>query len=297
MEIKETASGILFNIDEHFDPVKIFECGQAFRWVKNKDGYTGVVSGKVLKLKNKDDGYELQNTCMDEFNALWKNYFDIERDYAQINNELSKDEVIKRAVDFGLGIRILNQDFWETLISFIISANNNIPRIKGIIERLSLTYGRKIETDEGEHSAFPAPFDLANAGEGELLRCGCGYRARYIRKTAQMVESGEVSFERIKELSYTEALNLLLKCPGVGKKVADCVLLFSAGKTEAFPVDVWIRRAMERLYGFTGESESEIRRFAQERFGSLAGFAQQYLFYKEITNHQICPLDRTVPII
>jgi N-glycosylase/DNA lyase len=297
MEIREAASGILLRDVENFDPVKIFECGQAFRWIKGKEGYTGVVSGKVLKLKSKDGGYELQNTCMDEFNTIWKRYFDLEREYDRINIELSKDEAIKEAIDFGSGIRILNQDFWETLISFIISANNNIPRIKGIIERLSLKYGKRIKTHEGEHYAFPTPIDLASAAEEELLRCGCGYRACYIKETAKMVESGEVSFKRLKDMSYMEALRLLLKCPGVGNKVADCVLLFSAGKTEAFPIDVWIKRAMGRLYGLDGKNEAEIRRFAQERFGSLAGFAQQYLFYREISKFQIRPIDRTVPNI
>lgn len=283
MEIKETTSGIFLKGDEHFDPEKIFECGQAFRWVKGRDGYTGVVSGRVLGLKSKVGGYELQNTCMDEFNALWKDYFDLERDYAKISVELSKDEAIKEVIHFGMGIRILNQDFWEMLISFIISANNNIPRIKGIIERLSITYGERIPSSEGYFYAFPVPLALSCAKEEDLLRCGCGYRARYIKKTAQMVASGEVSFERIKNMSYKEALNLLLKCPGVGDKVADCVLLFSAGKTEAFPVDVWMRRAMERHYGMNGTSDKEIRRLAQERFGKLSGFAQQYLFYQEIS--------------
>ena len=297
MEIRETASGILLKGVQHFDPVQIFECGQAFRWVKGRDGYTGIVSGRVLKLNSKDGGFELQDTRMDEFHSVWSNYFDMDRDYGAIKTALSKDEVIKESINFGSGIRILNQDFWETLISFIISANNNIPRIKGIIERLSLAYGERIETGEGEYYAFPEPVVLGRASEEDLLRCGCGYRARYIKKTAQMVESGEVSFERLKDMSYREALNLLLKCPGVGNKVADCVLLYSAGKTEAFPVDVWIKRAMERLYGLNEKNEAEIRRFAQERFGKLAGFAQQYLFYKEISNNQIRPIDRTVPII
>jgi len=283
MEIRETASGILLKDVVHFDPVQIFECGQSFRWVKCKDGYTGVVQGKLLKLKDIDGGFELQNTRMDEFHSVWSNYFDMDRDYGEIKTVLSEDEAIKESINFGSGIRILNQDFWETLISFIISANNNIPRIKDIIERLSLAYGERIETGEGEYYAFPKPVVLGRASEEDLLRCGCGYRARYIKKTAQMVESGEVSFERLKDMSYREALNLLLKCPGVGNKVADCVLLFSAGKTEAFPVDVWIKRAMERLYGLNEKNEAEIRRFAQERFGKLAGFAQQYLFYREIT--------------
>lgn len=283
MEIKETASGLFLKSIPHFDPVMIFECGQTFRWIRSKDIYTGVVGGKVLKLKETEGGFELSNTCIDEFRSVWSHYFDLERDYGRIKTELSKDEALKDAIEFGSGIRILKQDFWEALISFIISANNNIPRIKGIIERLSLTFGERIASSDGEHYAFPKPSALASAGEEELLRCGCGYRARYIKKTAQMVFSGEVSYDRIRGMTYEEALDLLLKCPGVGNKVADCVLLFSTGKYEAFPVDVWIKRAMERLFGLAGKNEAEIRRFAQKRFGSLAGFAQQYLFYHKIS--------------
>ena len=283
MEIRQTASGVSLKDIEHFNPIQIFECGQAFRWVKAKDGFVGVVRGRVLKLKGINGGFEIQNTSMDEFQSVWAQYFDINRDYGAIKTELSKDDAIKAAIVFGSGIRILNQDFWEMLISFIISANNNIPRIKGIIERLSFRYGERITSIEGEYYAFPDSLALSCATEEDLLRCGCGYRARYIKKTAQMVESGEVSFERIKDMSYREASNLLLKCPGVGPKVADCVLLFSACKTEAFPVDVWIKRGMEKLYGLNGKNDKEIKRFAQERFGKLAGFAQQYLFYKEIS--------------
>ena len=283
MEIRQTASGVFLKDIEHFDPIQIFECGQAFRWVKAKDGFLGVVRGRVLKLKEIDGGFELQNTCMEEFQSVWAQYFDIYRDYGAIKTELAKDDAIKAAIDFGSGIRILNQDFWEMLISFIISANNNIPRIKGIIERLSFRYGEKITSSEGESYAFPDSLALSCAAEEDLLRCGCGYRARYIKETAWMVEFGEVSFERIKDMSYREALNLLLKCPGVGHKVADCVLLFSAGKYEAFPLDVWIKRAMEKLYGLNGKNDVYIRGFAKERFGSLAGFAQQYLFYSEIS--------------
>ena len=282
MEIKQTASGVFLRDIEHFNPVQIFECGQAFRWIKAKDGYKGIVLGKVLKLKETDGGFELQNTCMDEFHSVWSHYFDLDRDYGAIKTELLKDEAIKEAVNFGSGIRILNQDFWETLISFIISANNNIPRIKGIIERLSLAYGEKIHSTEGEFYAFPDPLALSRAKEEDILRCGCGYRARYIKETARMVESGEVSFESIKDASYEASLDMLLKCLGVGRKVADCVLLFSVGKHEAFPVDVWIKRVMERLYRLNGKNESEIRSFAQKRFGSIAGFAQQYLFYHAI---------------
>jgi len=283
VEIRATASGIFVKNHAYFDPVKIFECGQAFRWFKGSDGYTGVVSGKVLKLNIKDEGFEIQNICMDEFDSFWAHYFDLDRDYGLIDFELSKHEIIKEAIDFGKGIRILNQNFWETLISFIISANNNIPRIKGIIERLSAKFGKKITADDMVYHAFPTPYDLAGADEEELLNCGCGYRARYIRKTAQMVVAEEITYEQIIGLSYTQALNLLLRCPGVGNKVADCVLLFSAGKTEAFPVDVWMKRSMERLYGLSGKSDKEIKCFAQDRFGKLSGFAQQYLFYNEIS--------------
>ena len=180
---------------------------------------------------------------------------------------------------YGWGMRILNQDPWETLISFIISANNNITRIKGIIERLSQKFGREICWEGKSYYTFPAPESLACASEEDLKACGCGYRGAYIKKTAAMVAEGLISPYKIRELSYEEGHKTLLSCMGVGDKVADCILLFSMEKPEAFPVDVWVKRVMEYFYIGSPVPIRQIKTIAAEKFGKYAGLAQQYLFY------------------
>lgn len=260
----------------------IFECGQAFRWNKEDSGsYTGVVGNKAVRAKyNEDDKVLiLENCTLEEYESHWKHYFDLDRDYARIKKELSADKVMKAAVRHGWGIRVLNQDPWETLISFIISANNNIKRIQTIIEKLSEHYGNEIEWEGKLYYTFPAPEALASAREEDLRACGCGYRGPYIKETARMVADGILSPYKIKKLPYEEAHKELLRFPGVGPKVADCILLFSMEKTEAFPVDVWLRRVMEYFYTDKPMPPKQIKLMAGERFGKHAGLAQQYLFY------------------
>jgi len=283
MEYKKTQNGILILKDKYLDLDKTLGCGQAFRWIKRGDSFIGVVEGEILEIEIVTEGYKLKDVSAEHFEIFWRNYFDLDRDYETVYKILLEDEMISTAVNKGLGIRILNQNFWEILISFILSANNNIPRIKKIIEKLSVTFGVIIEKEGNVYHAFPSAEALANASEEELLLCGCGYRASYVNKTAQLVLKGAVSIEKINAIDYSEAVKLLLTCPGVGPKVADCILLFSTGKTEAFPVDVWIRKAMERFFGLNEASDKDIKRLGQERYGKLAGFAQQYIFYNEIS--------------
>jgi len=261
----------------------IFECGQAFRWNPDDDsgGYVGVVGNRVVRADyyDKDHVLVLDNCTLEEFNTYWKHYFDLDRDYGKVKEELSSDNIMKQAVQYGWGIRVLNQDPWEILISFIISANNNIKRIKSIVEKLSGKYGKEICWQDRSYYTFPTPESLANTEEAELRECGCGYRAPYIQKTARMVADGLISPYQIKELPYQEAHKELLRCTGVGDKVADCILLYSMEKTEAFPVDVWVKRVMEYFYTDQEETAKKIKAIAKERFGKYAGLAQQYLFY------------------
>lgn len=280
MRFEESAKGITITDAEHFSPEHIFECGQAFRWEKIDGGYRGVVRDRVLELVNSVNGFTLLNVTRSEFDLSYKSYFDLDRDYSKIRSKLSKEMRLKEALFYGEGIRILRQDIFETLISFIISANNNIPRIKRIINALCRRYGNRIDFFEGEYYSFPEPQALSEAFEDDLLLCGCGYRARYIKETARMIMSKEIPLYQICEIPYSEALRYLLRCPGVGRKVADCVLLFSAGKSEAFPVDVWMKKSMTRIFGCS-DNEQKLRDFAAENFGNLAGFAQQYIFYYE----------------
>jgi len=263
----------------NFNPVHIFECGQAFRWNWDGKGYVGIVRDKPLRVVYDGSGVILENASIEDYELLWMEYFDLDRDYDYIKKEFSKDSIMREAMQYGWGIRILNQDPWETLVSFIISANNGISRIKRSIENISKRFGRIIYWNEREFYAFPDAENLAAAREDDLIECGVGYRAAYIIKTARMILDKEIKLDDIKNMEYKDALKEMLRFPGVGPKVADCVLLFSMGKGEAFPVDVWIQRIMQALYLGKEATPSQIREFARNKFGNLAGYAQQYLFY------------------
>ena len=191
---------------------------------------------------------------------------------------------MKEAISFGEGIRILNQDLWECIISFIISANNNIPRIKGIIERISKNYGRKIEFEGKEYYLFPTPEELSKASKEDLRALGTGFRDIRIYNTTKKIFEDKEYLSRIENLSSTDEMREeLLKLDGVGPKVADCILLFSLKRFDVFPIDVWVRRVMNDLYIHAQDEDKinkkEILKIANDKFGSLSGLAQQYLFY------------------
>ena len=272
---------IIKNIKD-FEPKHIFECGQAFRWYVGEDeSYIAIHHGRVLNVKKEGEDIILSNTNRSEFQNIWYNYFDLGTDYGEIKIELSKDPILEEAIKFGEGIRILNQEPFETIMSFIISANNQIPRIKKSIELISQNYGEPIGTYNGkEYFSFPNPETLANIDEKELEEKNkVGYRAKYIINTAKMINQKEVDMDQLPELSRTEAKDILMKLPGVGPKVSDCLLLFALNKNDAFPIDVWVKRVMEYFYLKEDTKLKDIGIYADEKFGSLAGFAQQYLFY------------------
>ena len=264
---------------KNFNPKHIFECGQAFRWYWDGQGYVGVVGDKVVRVLWERSTLTLENATYDDFNIVWLDYFDLNTDYGRIIEKLSRDPILVEAIRHGWGIRILNQDPWETLISFIISARNGIDRIKATVERISQKFGEKISWAGRDYYKFPSIDVLADADEDELRSCGCGYRGPYIKGTAQLIRSGEINLDALKYMDYEDAKEQLLACPGVGPKVADCILLFSLRKGQAFPVDVWIGRIMEELYSQEMKEFKDIREFAENRFGDIAGYAQQYLFY------------------
>ena len=213
-------------------------------------------------------------------------YFDLKRDYKKIKEELSKiDENMKTSIEYGKGIRILNQDLWETIISFIISANNNIPRIKGIIEKLSKKYGKELEFEGKKYYTFPTPKELENVTVEDYRSLRLGFRDIRLYETTKMILEKKVDLQELRKNPNTfEVREKLLTLSGVGPKVADCILLFSDLKRfEVFPIDVWVRRVMNDLYiknpDETKVSKKQIEKIANEKFGSLAGLAQQYLFY------------------
>lgn len=279
--IMEGNNKVIIEGIKDFDPVHIFECGQCFRWNKEEDNsFTGVAFERVLNVKSEDDKIILSNTNLEDFNNIWYNYFDLERDYGEMKEELSEDEILKEAVKFGSGIRILKQEPFETLISFIISANNAIPRIKSSIERLSKRYGKYIGEYNGkDYYAFPTAEALSKVDVEELKETKIGFRAKYVSSAAKRVYNGEADLNDIKTLDTDEAREKLMEFQGVGPKVSDCILLFAMEKYDAFPIDVWVKRIMEYFYLKEDTSMKKIQRYGEEKFKDLAGFAQQYLFY------------------
>ncbi len=255
----------IHNVD-NFDLEQTLDCGQAFRWNKiSDDTWQGVAFNRLLKLSFKNKVITLYNTSIDDYTSLWHNYFDLERDYNKIISIISADEVLKNAAAQNSGIRILQQDPWEALCSFIISQNNNIPRIKGIIERLCQNFGEEIVSG---FYTFPSADVLAKLKVENLAEIKSGFRAKYIIDGAQKYSSGQINLEIIKNSDIDTARNELMKIKGVGTKVADCTLLFGFGRIDALPKDVWIKRAISDY--FDGSFP--------ECALPYAGIAQQYLF-------------------
>lgn len=270
-----------------FELADIFDCGQCFRWNKQEDGsYTGVFKKNVINVQKQENTIIFKGICDGEIKEIVEDYFDLKRNYEEIKSKLSQiDENVKTSIEYGQGIRILNQDLWEMIISYIISANNNIPRIKGIIERLSKTYGQEIEWNGEKYYTFPTPEELKDVTVEDYRKLGTGFRDIRLYETVHMILDKKVNLEEMQNNSNTlEVREQLLTLSGVGPKVADCILLFSTLKRfEVFPIDVWVRRVMNELYikneDETKVNKKEIEKLAHAKFGNLAGIAQQYLFY------------------
>lgn len=279
---------ILKNV-KSFNLKHIFECGQCFRWNIEDDGsYTGIVGENVLNLKENQDNIIIKGIGKDNIIDVCRNYFDLETNYEKIKEKLSNiDNNLKTSIEYGNGIRILKQDVWEALISFIISANNNIPRIKGIIERISKKYGKEIKWNGNSYYTFPTPEELSKATVKDLRELGLGFRDTRVYQSTYMVKNNILDIYELEKIKDIEKLrDELLKFPGVGPKVADCIMLFSMKKFEVFPIDVWVKRVMTELYFNESEenitinpNNKKILEFAEKKFGKLAGLAQQYLFY------------------
>lgn len=280
MNIYQHKDEIIIKGIRDFDPTHTFMCGQCFRWEKEEDGsYTGVSHGRVINIRVEDGNIFIKNSNMEDVNNIWLNYLDLDRDYSQIKLRYENDIHLKKAMEFGSGIRILNQEVFECLISFIISTQNGIPRIKKIVSGLSQMYGKKIEFCEKTYYSFPTAEDMRGITEKDLESLKPGYRAAYIVDAVNKILSGEINLDKISQMNTDDARKELLKIKGVGPKVADCVLLFSCKKTDAFPIDVWVSRIMRNLYCGEETSINNIQKYARDNFGEFAGMAQQYLFY------------------
>ncbi len=278
---------------ENFDVSKIFDCGQCFRFNKlehsvHENEFSGIAYGRFISVGQDEDSVVIYNSNIDDYCNIWKNYLAIDVDYNNIAHDIlsrSENEALRCAVERGRGIRILHQEPWEAICSFIVSQNNNIPRIKKIIEAMSESCGDKIEIPEGMEQkvtdgtklySFPTPEALEAIGTDGLFALKTGFRAKYIYDAAYRAVHGDINYEEILASDNTaECVNELCKIKGVGPKVASCALLFGFAKYDAFPVDVWIKKVIAKYFAADGES------FEPDALGKYAGIAQQYLFYYE----------------
>lgn len=269
-----------------FDLIHIFECGQCFRWNKQEDdSYTGIIKNRVINIKKRENDYIFSSNQTTDLEKCITEYFDLTTNYEIIKEKLSKiDENMKTSIEYGNGIRILKQDIWECIISFIISANNNIPRIKKIIENISLKYGKKVIFKNKDYYLFPTPEELSKATVQDLRNLGLGFRDIRVYNTTKMILTKEIDIEKLINEKDTEKIKIeLLKLDGVGEKVADCILLFGFNRFDVFPIDVWVRRVMNELYIHNEDenkvNKKDIKNIAKEKFLGFEGLAQQYLFY------------------
>ena len=278
--ISENNNVIIKNIKD-FTLSQTLECGQCFRYDKISDEeYIIVAFNRMLHINQEKDSLIFHNTTEEEYENVWKQYFDIERDYGKIKEILKKnDENMTKAIALQGGIRILNQEFRETLISFIISQNQQIVRIRQIIAVLCEKYGEPVGEYKGKtYYSFPDTDVLADIPEEGYRECKAGFRAKYLFEAAKILKSGELDEKKLRQMTREEAGLKLTALKGVGKKVSDCTLLFGLGFREAFPVDVWVKRIMEELYFNKDVKKEQIQKFAGEKFGKYGGYAQQYLF-------------------
>lgn len=278
MTVTEKNGEVVVTGVTELDINQIFDCGQCFRFDPDPDGgISGVAFGKFIRFTQPDrETLCVHGATAGEFNAIWAPFLDLERDYGAYARQFSTDPTLSAAAKIAGGIRILRQDPWETLCSFIISQNNNIPRIKGLVARLSETYGDPIETPRGRVYSFPGAQALAAVSEEDIFALKTGFRAKYICDAARRVATGDVSLEAVAGMPTPEAEKELCRIKGVGPKVAACTLLFGFGRGDAFPVDVWVRRVLDEYYP-DGLDVAAL--------GDSAGIAQQYLFYYRRYEH------------
>ena len=282
MKLYEKDNLVILEDVENFDAKAIFTCGQAFRWYEEKNGsFTTVHLGRVLNVLNEDDKVIFKGTNLEEFNEIWIDYFDLNTDYQSIRKSLANNKILANAMEYGKGIRILNQNHFEMLISFIISANNMIPRIRKSIEVISMRYGKFICQDENrKYYSFPTVDELSKATVEELREFAkVGFRDKRIFDTVNMIKNENIDLDGFENLETDNLREELLRFSGVGNKVADCIMLFSYKRGEVFPVDVWIKRVMEELFIKEDTPVKKISKEADRIFGKYAGYAQQYLFY------------------
>lgn len=265
---------------DHFDLGQICDSGQCFRMKELQDGIYEVISrDRYLRLWQQE-GQTIFVCSQEEFDSYWKEYFDLQNDYGCYLEKINpRDTYLTQAADMAKGVRILKQDLWEMIVTFLISQQNNIKRIHRCIDMMCETYGKKCMAADGAvYYAFPEPEVLAPLADDALMTCNLGYRSKYVVRTARAVQSGEIDLEKIKEMTFPKAKEELLKCFGVGEKVADCICLFSLHDLDAFPVDTHIRQVLDAHYR---------RGFPNRRYKGFRGVMQQYIFYYELHKNKM----------
>lgn len=276
MIIKKLKNEIIVSNLDDFNIDHILLCGQIFRYRKTDFGYLVFSKDKIAKVYKEDDVCKIVSDDVDYFYS----YFDLDKDYSKIKTDLEKFKELEEPIKYGYGIRILKQDIFEAIISFIISANNNIKRIQGIVERISEKFGKKL----GDFYAFPTIDELSLADENFFKSVGAGYRAPYLVNVIKQLKTEEFDIEKMKKLSTKELRKLLIKLSGVGPKVADCILLFGFSRGDVFPVDTWGEKIYKEIFLGNLKDRNKITDFFVETFGDLAGIAQQYLFFYKREN-------------
>ncbi len=257
------------------------ECGQCFRWkVIDDSEYIGVIYDRVIRIKQEGNKLLIWSNKKEDLKEVVVHYFDLEKDYELLEKRIAKiDNNIAKSLEYSSGIRILNQPLFETIISYIISANNNIKRISRSVNDISKRYGKEVEFEGEKYYLFPTLTQMKDVTIDDLLSDGTGFRARYIKHDIEYFLEHPFFLKELQKLNTEEAAKILSSLMGIGPKVADCILLFSLGKSEVFPIDVWVKRIMEKLYFKENKSLKEIKKYANEKFGEYGGIVQQHLFH------------------
>ena len=266
---------------ECFNLKYTLECGQCFRWECIEDNtYIGVIEDRVIKIKQQGNKLLIWSSLTTNLEQAVSKYFDLNKDYLFLEKEIAKiDKNVEESLKYSSGIRILNQPLFETIISYIISANNNIKRISRSVKDISRKYGKKVLFEKNEYYLFPTLEEIANITIDDLLECGTGFRARYIKNVINYFLDNKNFLMNLENMDTENARKSLMSLMGVGPKVADCILLFSLKRGEVFPIDVWVKRIMEKLYFKDNTSIKEISEYAKDKFGKYAGIVQQHLFH------------------
>ena len=273
-----------FSTEQPFNLSVSLESGQSHRWIKEDEWYSSIIGNTYIKIRQDLDGsiHFISNIKDEAFNIdLLNRYFRIDDNIYNIYREISDDERVSQMVSLYPGLRLLRLDPWECLIAFICSANSNLSRIHQVMENMANHFGEPIRLANTVRNSFPRPQQLVEAGEIGLRRLGLGFRAPYVDQATRRVLEGTLDLELLIKLPYEEAKASLMECKGIGPKIADCVLVFSLEKLEAFPIDVWVRRALGEWY-FPNQKippDKDLLEWAHEYFGPYAGYAQQYLFH------------------